>query len=111
MATVSSGTNILSKRYAVALLELAAKSKHIEKVEKDLDDLSAMIASSEDLRKMIANPLISKGRKLQSITDLATSAKFQDLTVKFLGVLARNARLPYISGIIASFRSQMRMRR
>ena len=86
MASVSSESNLVAARYAVALLDMAAEAKAVEKVEKDLLELAAMIDGSADLQGAIRNPLISREQQGQAMSALADKAKFQGLTKNFLGV-------------------------
>ena len=91
-------------RYATALVEIAADSKKIDAVEKDLNDLEAMISDSEDLRTLLKSPLISREQQQQAVQAIAKKAKFQDITANFLSLLAQNRRLGMLQGIINAVR-------
>lgn len=109
--SVTSGTNVLSKRYAGTLLDLASKDKLVEKVEKDLSELQSMMKSSADLDSVLKSPVISKSQKRNAITTIATKAKFQKITSNFLAVLAENGRLDTLGGIILAFNQALSQRR
>lgn len=111
MASITSATNIVNTRYAIALLELAEKSKAVEKVEKDFAELQAMLADSQDLREFVKSPVISKDKKAAVVQDLTKKAKFDKLTVSFLGVLVENSRLPHLPGIIGAYQVALREKR
>lgn len=107
----SSNTNLIAARYVAALLDMAEDAKLIDKVEKDLQDLSAMIENSADLQSLISNPLISRAQQKDGILTIAEKAKWQQLTGNFLGVLADNRRLPALPHIIKAFQDALRKRR
>lgn len=98
-------------RYATALVDTAEANKTIDAVEKDLNDLEAMISDSTDLQNFIKSPLISKGEKVKSIQAIAAKAKFQETTANFLALLAQNGRLNMVSSIINAVRIEASRRR
>ena len=95
----------LSGRYASALFDLARESKAIEKVEASLTTLESAMVQSDDLRRLIASPLVGRGAATNAIKAVATSLKLDALTANFLGVLATNRRLGQAGKVIASFRA------
>ncbi len=106
-----SNINLIASRYVSALLDMAEEAKLIEQVEKDLQDLSGMIDSSEDLQSLIGNPLMSREQHKAGILAIAEKAKLQQLTGNFLGVVADNRRLPALPQIIKKFQEELRKRR
>ncbi len=86
-------------RYATALVEIAANAKKIDSVEKDLNDLSAMLVSSTDLQTLLNSPLISREDQQNAIQVIAKKAKFQDVTTNFLSLVAQNRRLSMMPAI------------
>ena len=111
MGTAFSGTNLIAKRYAAALLDLAAQDNLVERVEKDLAELAAMIAGSKDLKSLIGNPLTNRVQQKQAVLALAEKAGFQKLSYNFLGVLADNRRLALLESVIAAFAAELKRRR
>lgn len=111
MGTQISGNNVVAVRYASALIEMASDSKILDKVEQDMADLGKMIEGSAELSSAIRNPLIGKPEKQAAIEAIAAKAKFQDLTKKFLSVLAVNGRLRHVTSIISAFGRQLRLHR
>ena len=95
----------LSGRYASALFDLARESKAIEKVEASLTTLESAMAQSDDLRRLVASPLVARGAATNAIKAVAASLKLDSLTANFLGVLATNRRLGQATKVIASFRA------
>ncbi len=90
---------------------MATEARLAEPVEKDLLALQSMLESSEDLRRLSGNPLVSRAQQKKAILALADKAKFQTLTANFLGVLAQNRRLPQLQAVIAAFQAELRRRR
>jgi F-type H+-transporting ATPase subunit delta len=107
----SSGTGQIATRYAAALIDMAEQSKSIEKVEKDFNELQVMIAGSKDLQSLIRNPLFNRVQQQSAILALAQKSGFDDLTVRFLGVLAQNRRLPMLPNVIRALITELNRRR
>jgi F-type H+-transporting ATPase subunit delta len=101
----------VATRYASVLVDMAEAVKAIDKVEKDMQELEKMIVSSEDLRTMIANPLVNRQQQEKVCAAIAKKASFQKLTGNFLSVLAKNRRLPSILSITRSFAHELASRR
>ena len=111
MTTVSRASSIVTSRYASAILDLAEKDKKLDKVEKDVDDLLSMISSSDDLRKFLQNPLISKEAQRDAVLALAKKAKLQDITQNFLCVLINNKRLNVLRDVLRAVKETLAERR
>lgn len=109
MANSKSG--LIAKRYAAALLDMAAEAKVLDKVEGDLHELAAMLKGSADLQSLVLNPLINRVQQKRAVAALAQSAKFHELTSNFLGVLADNRRLSALSAVIGAFHTEAAHRR
>jgi len=107
VGTVSAKSGLVARRYAAALLDMATDGKAVDKVEKDLLELQAMIEGSADLQKLLQNSLINRGQQQKAILALAAKAGFNKLTTQFLGVLAHNRRLPALADVIAAFRDAL----
>jgi len=109
MANTTSG--LIARRYAAALLDMAAEAKALDKVEKDLQELAAMLKASPDLQALVRNPLIDRTQQKRAIEALSQSAKFDKLTGNFLGVLTQNRRLSSLEAVINAFRIEAARRR
>ena len=95
----------LSGRYASALFDLARESKVIEAVEASLTTLESAMSQSDDLRRLVASPLVARGAAADAIKAVASSLKLDTLTTNLLGVLASNRRLGQAPKVITDFRS------
>ncbi len=105
MANSSKQISGVAERYANSLFELALESKSVEKVEKDLAGFEAMLAGSEDLRRLVSSPVFSGEDQLRAISAIADKAGIKGVVGNFLRVVARNRRLFAIPGIIRAFRA------
>nr|WP_221238359.1 F0F1 ATP synthase subunit delta [Roseospira visakhapatnamensis] len=101
----------MAVRYATALFDLAEENKVIDRVADDMDALRAMLDDSEDLRRFIASPVVSRGDHLAGILALADKADLCDETRKFLGLVAGKRRLFALPGMIRAFQRQLAKRR
>lgn len=109
MSNTTSG--LIATRYASALLEMAGNAKALDKVEKDLQELAAMLQASPDLQSLVRNPLINRAQQHRAVAALANNAKFDKLTTNFLGVLVNNRRLSTLPAVIKAYRTEAARRR
>ncbi len=93
----------LAGRYASALFELAAENGTVTAVESDLEGLSAALSDSPELREVTTNPELSRSQQAAAIDGVASHLGLNELTQKFLGVLAGNRRLSALPDIIRAF--------
>jgi F-type H+-transporting ATPase subunit delta len=93
----------LADRYANALYGLAVETKSVDAVAADLKDLKAMMSASADLRRLLSSPVVTRAQQERTIIALAKKAAFQDLTRRFLGLVARSRRLESLPGMIQGF--------
>lgn len=109
MANSKSG--LIAKRYATALIDMAADAKVLDKVEGDLRELAAMLKGSTDLQSLVMNPLINRAQQKRAVEALGQTAKFEKLTINFLGVLVQNRRLSALQAMIKAFQDESAVRR
>lgn len=96
-------TASLQGRYASALYELAAESKAVAAVEKDLGALGQAVRESADLAALIRNPQVGRDAGTKAVDAVASLFKVSPLTSKFLGVLAANGRLAVLPQVVSAF--------
>jgi len=93
----------LATRYAAALFDLADSKKALDAVAGDLTALQKMIADSDDLRRLMNSPILGRDEQTKAIGAVAKAAGFNDLTQKFVGLVAQNRRLFTLSAMIKAF--------
>lgn len=106
--TIVSG---IAGRYATALFDLAREAGQLDAVARDLDQLSAMLADSADLTRLVRSPAFGRDEQARAVAALAERAGFQDLVRRFLGITATNRRLFALPDIIRDFRSLLSQHR
>jgi len=102
LADDSKGTDV-GARYAKALFDLALETNALGPVEADLKSLKAARAESADLRRLLSSPAFSAEDKGKALAAIAAKAEFNPTTVKFLGLLAANARASALGVITEAF--------
>ena len=107
--TRSSGTAAF--RYASALVDLAMEGGSIPQIEKDVRDLRAMTAASDDLRAMLSSPLNGAGAQQAALSEIVKKAGFSPLMGNFLNVLAQNRRLKDLDAILGAVQDNLSSRR
>ncbi len=95
--------NVLSKRYASALLQLADEAGVVERVAKDLADLAGSWSSTPALREVFANPTFSIETRRGVVRDLATAASVHKLVLDTLLLLTDRQRIRYLPEIAVAF--------
>ncbi len=103
-------SSVVMTRYAGALIDLAEKGKSVQKVQKDFQDIEAMIADTPELGEVISSPLVSQAKQEKIISDIASKAKLQKITKNFLGVLVENRRLNILVGVIRAYNKIVSLR-
>jgi len=93
----------LSGRYAAAIFELADAGKALDAVADDLAVFGRMIASSDDLRRLVRSPVVSRDEQEKAVLAIADKANMNKLTQNFLGVIAQNRRLFALPDIIGAY--------
>lgn len=98
--TIVSG---VAGRYATAVFELAREEKCLDKVEADLAAIQSVMDESEDFRRLVASPLISREAQGKAVAAVLDRLKVETVTRNFAGVVVRNGRLDVLPRIIAAF--------
>lgn len=111
MSSASSGLSGVSGRYAVALFELADEQKKLDEVASDLAGIRELLAGSADLRRLVLSPVIGRDVQGRAVKAVLEKAGVSDLTVRFVGVIARNRRLPALDRICIAYRDILAERR
>lgn len=92
-------------RYATALFDLAGEANAIDSVSADLDAFSAMLAESEDLRRLVASPAFSAEEQTGAIKAVLAKAGLTGIAANFIGLVASKRRLFALPGMIAAYKA------
>jgi F-type H+-transporting ATPase subunit delta len=104
-------TGSIAERYSAALFELAEQQSCLDGVAQDLKALKALVAESDDLRRLLKSPVLSRSEQQKAIAAVAERAQFGALTKNFLGLVARNRRLFAVEGMIAAYLARLAAKR
>jgi F-type H+-transporting ATPase subunit delta len=93
----------VSGRYATALFELARDEKSIDAVKADLDTFGAMLADSDDLKRLVRSPVFSADTQSKALAAVLDKAGISGVAANFLKVLTANRRLFVVNDVIRAF--------
>lgn len=111
MASTETGMSGLASRYAKALFELADEAKALDAVADDLRSLKGLIAGSDDLRRLLRSPVLSRDEQGRAIGAVLEKTGASALTRQFAGVVAANRRLFTLPGMINAYLAELANRR
>ena len=107
-STISSG---VAGRYAAALFDLAEEKKCLDEVAADTDVIRALLAESDDLRRLVSSPVIGRDLQGRAIAAVLVKAGTSELTRKFVGVVAINRRLFALNDMCVAYHNLLALRR
>lgn len=94
-------SSIASRRYAKALLLLAAEANQADAVLKELDGVRATIAGSSDLRAVLGSPVIKPEKKGAVVKAVFPSSS--DLVSRVIDLLAERQKLSLLPDIALTY--------
>ncbi len=101
----------LSGRYATALFDLANEASVLDQVADDLRMIQEMMDVSDDFKRMIRSPVISRTNQASALRKILENSEASLLTLNFIGVVANNRRLFVLSKIIKDYLKILSTRR
>jgi F-type H+-transporting ATPase subunit delta len=93
----------LARRYARALLELATEQRMVDRVKKDLDELSAMWSDSPELRELFLNPKFEHSVKKAALSEVITRAGVSPLVRNAVLYLSDRNRIMALPDVTRAF--------
>ena len=103
MAAENPSVSGVSGRYATALFELARDEKSVDAVQADLDKFAAMLAESDDLKRLVRSPVFTAEAQSKALAAVLDKAGISGISANFLQVLTANRRLFAVSDVIGAF--------
>jgi len=94
--------NLLSKRYAQAVFDLAGEFKLIDRVNADLLLVGQVLAENRQLKTVINNPVIDTYKKVK-ILELIFKKEVSELTMRFIVLITKKGRESYISTVCEAY--------
>jgi F-type H+-transporting ATPase subunit delta len=94
----------VAARYASALFDLAQESKSVDAVSGDLDRFDQMIHGSEDLQRLIRNPIFTAEEQAAAVGAILDRAGIKGLAGNFIRLVADKRRLFALPDMIRAYR-------
>ena len=92
----------VAEPYAEALLDLAKSNDSLKETTNDMNIVSQFLANSSDLKKFLANPLITREAKKNVVKDIL-GEQIDGSTLKFLFLLVDRGRIEVLESIAQRF--------
>jgi F-type H+-transporting ATPase subunit delta len=92
----------VAEPYAEALLDLAKSNDALKETTNDMNIVSQFLANSSDLKKFLANPLITRDAKKNVVKDIL-GEQIDPNTLKFLMLLIDRNRIALLDGVAQKF--------
>jgi len=92
-------TAVISKRYAKALMNLAEKSKQVDQITGELNDVADSIAAEPKLLQYLINPKVSRDAKKGMIEEILKQTKAGEMVTSFVRLLLEKRRVVLIEEI------------
>ena len=93
----------IAGRYATAVFDLAVDTKSLDAVASDFATLKRMIAASADLARLVRAPVFSRDDQKKGLGAVLDKVGANQLTQRFIALLADKRRLFALTHIIAAF--------
>ena len=93
----------VGRRYARALLELAAEKNVIPKIRKDLEGLAETWNGSEELRSTFENPAVNAETRRGIVDAIGRRMMLSTETINTMKILADRRRLRHLPEIVEAF--------
>ena len=91
-----------AKRYAKAAFDLAIESGAQSRLFDDMQTLGGMIASSDDLRVVLASPRVGREEAESMLAALAKKAKIDDIMTNSVVLMARKGRKDMVPAMLSA---------
>lgn len=93
-----------ARQYADALFDVAQRNGTVERVQRDLGDFAALVASNDDLRRVLTTPTLPMSEKGAIVRALVAAAGDVSKEVaRLLDLLADRDRLGLSGDIVRAF--------
>ncbi|MCT4616204.1 MAG: ATP synthase F1 subunit delta [Marinifilaceae bacterium] len=94
-------------RYAKAFFESGKDKDILNQLYNDLELIDSILTESERFNAMLESPVIKSSDKIKALKSIFEN-KLNDLSLKFLYMLAQNKREVYLKSIIRNFAAMYR---
>ncbi|MCB5174462.1 F0F1 ATP synthase subunit delta [Microvirga lenta] len=94
-------------RYATALFELARESNAVDAVADDLGRFNELIQGSEDLQRLIRNPIFTAEEQSGAVDAILNRAGISGLAGNFIRLVASKRRLFALPDMIRAYQDRV----
>jgi F-type H+-transporting ATPase subunit delta len=94
----------VAERYARAIIEIASDEKSLETVIADFSIIDAAIRSSNDLRNLLATPIVDERTKERILKEIFTG-KISQTTERFMSLLTLKGRSNELAATVIAFQA------
>lgn len=97
----------ISKRYAHAFFDIAAKEKRLEQYYAELKQFTSILIQDHALREFLANPVVEQTDKKSVVEKIIGRLQMSPMTVNFLKLLVDKKRIETLPNIENCYRQLM----
>ena len=90
-------------RYAAALYMAAAKANQLDKVEKELGQITNLMAESKEFNSFVTDPSIPSETRLEGLNAVLKKIGASDITKRFFDIVLENRRVKELGKILDKF--------
>lgn len=90
-------------RYAAALYMASFKSNSVDKVGKEIAELSGLLAQSPELKAFVSEPGMPAARRSAGLKSVLDKMGASDVTKRFMNVVVENKRTADLEGMLSKF--------
>lgn len=99
-------TDIAARRYAAALLDVAAERGVADPVLAEVESFAAQVAAVPALRGILADPTVPSEAAARVVSAVATRMGLSETVRGFLGLLASRRRLGRVEALVEALRDE-----
>ena len=103
MSSKKSFSSETAHRYALALYELAEDNSELQAVEKDINELSGIYNTNEELKNFIKDPTQSQLSQLAVLNQISAEMNLSKIVKNFLSILVTKRRIFFMNTIFKIF--------
>ena len=96
-------TNAIARRYAKALVQLAAEAGTVDKTSGELVQIDALLSANPELRSVLGNPAYGIEAKREILKELCEKLALSDLVKNCIFLLLERNRLSFLPQIAESY--------
>jgi F-type H+-transporting ATPase subunit delta len=92
-------SDTVAERYAQAIFELGVETGGVTALIEDFHKLAEVYEQSDELRKIMNNPLVAEADRLATVNEVADRLGLTELATNAVGLLTRRKRMSALPGI------------